>query len=134
MTTRFADAFYYIALLDSTDQHHAKVRDRAATAREQHVTTRWVLAEVADALAAPHLRGAARQLLQRLEADADTCIVTPSDDLYRRGLLLYGERSDKAWSLTDCISFAVMETRGLTESLTGDRHFHQAGFSAVFMD
>jgi len=43
-------------------------------------------------------------------------------DLYRR-------RQDKDWSLTDCISFVVMADEGLTESLTADRHFEQAGFA-----
>ena len=37
-----------------------------------------------------------------------------------------------AWSLTDCISFAVMTERGLADALTADHHFEQAGFRAVF--
>lgn len=51
--------------------------------------------------------------------------------LWRRGLGLYAARPDKAWSLTDCISFVVMTDRGLTEALTGDHHFEQAGFRAL---
>jgi predicted nucleic acid-binding protein len=45
-------------------------------------------------------------------------------DLYRR-------RPDKAWSVTDCISFVVMEGDGIREALTGDQHFEQAGFVAL---
>ena len=41
---------------------------------------------------------------------------------------VYGARPDKGWSLTVCISFAVMAELGLTEALTGDHHFEQAGF------
>ena len=44
---------------------------------------------------------------------------------------MYRSRNDKAWSLTDCISFVVMEQEGLTEALTGDHHFEQAGFTAL---
>ena len=44
---------------------------------------------------------------------------------------LYLDRPDKEWSLTDCISFTVMNDEGLAESLTGDHHFEQAGFSAL---
>jgi hypothetical protein len=44
---------------------------------------------------------------------------------------LYRQRADKDWSLTDCISFVVMRQRGLTEALTGDHHFEQAGFVAL---
>ena len=45
----------------------------------------------------------------------------------------YRSRRDKEWSLTDCISFVVMEDEGLREALTGDRHFEQAGFVALLV-
>jgi predicted nucleic acid-binding protein len=41
---------------------------------------------------------------------------------------LYRQHADKAWSLTDCISFAVMREKRLTEAFTSDQHFQQAGF------
>jgi len=50
------------------------------------------------------------------------------------GLELYARRPDKSWSLTDCISFVVMTDRGLTEALTGDHHFEQAGFRALLRE
>jgi predicted nucleic acid-binding protein len=43
----------------------------------------------------------------------------------------YAQRLDKEWSLTDCITFAVMAREGLTDALTGDHHFEQAGFVAL---
>jgi uncharacterized protein len=43
----------------------------------------------------------------------------------------YRERPDKEWSLTDCISFVVMAEKGLSEALTGGRHFEQAGFKPL---
>jgi hypothetical protein len=42
-------------------------------------------------------------------------------------------RVDKAWSLTDCISFVVMREHEITDALTGDRHFTQAGFNALLV-
>jgi predicted nucleic acid-binding protein len=33
--------------------------------------------------------------------------------------------------MTDCISFVVMQDEQLTEALTGDRHFEQAGFKPL---
>jgi hypothetical protein len=36
-----------------------------------------------------------------------------------------------ALTLTDCISFSVLSEEGLSEALAGDRHFEQAGFTAV---
>ena len=51
--------------------------------------------------------------------------------LMDRGLAIFAERQDKDWPLTDCISFVVMQEQGITEALTGDRHFEQAGFVAM---
>jgi predicted nucleic acid-binding protein len=44
---------------------------------------------------------------------------------------LFATRSDKDWSLTDCLSFVVMERKGIREALTADNHFEQAGFHAI---
>jgi hypothetical protein len=33
--------------------------------------------------------------------------------------------------MTDCISFVVMNEAGLTEALTADHHFEQAGFTIL---
>jgi uncharacterized protein len=55
-------------------------------------------------------------------------IIEPDERLGRRGLALYDARPDKERSLTDCISFVVMADEALTDALTGDKHFEQAGF------
>jgi predicted nucleic acid-binding protein len=57
--------------------------------------------------------------------------VPASPELFQRGVELFRARPDKEWSLTDCISFVVMTEKGLSEALTGDRHFEQAGFHAL---
>ena len=54
-----------------------------------------------------------------------------SEALFEAGFNLFEARPDKDWSLTDFISFVVMEREGLTEALTGDHHFEQAGFTAL---
>jgi len=51
--------------------------------------------------------------------------------LLGRGVKLFRSRADKNWPLTDCISFVVMEHQGLSEALTADRHFEQAGYKAL---
>jgi hypothetical protein len=36
--------------------------------------------------------------------------------------------------MTDCISFVVMQERGIFEALTTDHHFQQAGFRAILCE
>lgn len=128
----FADSFYFIALLHETDSHHEHVRRFSSERRDVLVTTKWVLAEVADALCAPALRGRVTVLLEQVMHHPSVVVLGDSDELFDRGAVLYHARPDKHWSLTDCISFVVMEQEGLREALTGDRHFEQAGFVALF--
>ena len=72
-------------------------------------------------------------MLARLRAEPEAEVIPPEAALFDRGCELYATRSDKNWSLTDCISFVVMKERGLTDALTADRHFEQAGFKALFL-
>nr|WP_228040872.1 hypothetical protein [Nodosilinea sp. LEGE 07088] len=48
-----------------------------------------------------------------------------------KALALYQSRADKAWGLTDCISFVVIQQQNLTDAVTSDRHFLQAGFRTL---
>ena len=130
----FADTFFFLALLDRRDEHHSRVTAFAAKYRGTVVTTRWVLAETANMLGVTPVRMQSASLLQTIEKARGFQIIRESDRIYERGVALYAGRPDKSWSLTDCISFVAMEENGLREALTGDRHFGQAGFVALFAD
>ena len=132
MTPRFADTYFFVALLADRDHHHSRVTEFVRERPSRLVTTRWVLAELANALSGSAARQSVATFLLDLDDDPTVTIVGESDELYHRGLLLYSERPDKKWSLTDCISFLVMEDEGLREALTEDHHFTQAGFVPVF--
>jgi predicted nucleic acid-binding protein len=43
----------------------------------------------------------------------------------------YAKRLDKDWSLTDCMSFVTMQECGISDALTADHDFEQAGFIAL---
>jgi predicted nucleic acid-binding protein len=127
----FADTYYYLALVSERDAGHERAVAASRACNDRVLTTAWVLTEVADALASPDQRPAFVRLLQELRRDPNTTIIDPTVELFDAGCLLYAERPDKAWSLTDCISFVVMRQYGLAEALTGDHHFEQAGFRAL---
>ena len=127
----FADAFYFVALLNRADQHHPRAVAAARQLRDNLLTTEWVLMELADALAESTSRRLVLPFIRSLEQDPKVEIIRASRELMQRGLRRYDERPDKQWSLTDCISFVVMEEAEVREALTGDRHFKQAGFTAL---
>src|SRR4051812_26566449 len=98
MNAVFADAFYFVGLINRADQHHAKVIAAARQLRAELVTTEWVLAEFADALAESASRRLVSPLIRDLENDPKVKVVRASTDLFRRGLRHYDDREDKDWS------------------------------------
>jgi predicted nucleic acid-binding protein len=87
--------------------------------------------EIGNALARRRHRAAAVRRLAALEADPSIEVVPLSPLLYSDAFQLYRTRPDKEWGLIDCVSFVVMQARGIIEALTADEHFEQAGFDAL---
>ena len=131
MDDLFLDTAYAIALSNASDDLHDRALELSESlerGRARLVTTRAVLLEIGNALSKQRFRSAAVSLLEALEQDAGVEIIDLSPTLYSRGLQLFAQRPDKEWSLTDCISIAVMRDRNLTQVLTADHHFEQAGY------
>ncbi len=131
MTHCFADTFLYLALLNRHDEAHVRALAFLEDRQPRLVTTAWVLTEVANTIAKSARRAEFGELFESVLADDKTTFIPASDALFRSGADRYVRRPDKHWSLTDCISFVVMEEHGLTDALTGDHHFEQAGFKAL---
>jgi len=131
MSTVFADTFYFLALLSADDAAHDRAVEMSGRLRSRIITTDWILMEIGDALCQPQMRTLFPALLDQLRGDPDVIVVEANRGLFDQGVSLYGDRADKSWSLTDCISFIVMRDWNLTEALTADRHFEQAGFVAL---
>jgi len=96
------------------------------------VTTEWVLLEFADALSSSKAKPAAVEVIKRIHRLPMFLVVGFEAEVRQAGFELYERRLDKDWSLTDCVSFAVMAQQGLSAALTADHHFEQAGFQALF--
>ena len=131
MTAQFADTSYFLALLIPNDENHAKAAALANQSRGALLTTEWVIVEVGNHLSPRRSRVIFNRFLQLLRADARVQVVESSGELLQQGLSLFQARLDKDWSVTDCISFVVMQERGLSEALTADHHFEQAGFRVL---
>jgi predicted nucleic acid-binding protein len=133
----FADAGYWIALLNPKDGLHAKaVEVSAALGRSRIVTSEMVLTEVLNAFAGKgeSLRKAACSLVDQIRANPNAELVPMTSNAFREAMERYRARGDKAWGLTDCTSFLIMEQKGITDALSGDRDFEQAGFAALLVE
>ena len=133
----FLDTAYAVALASTSDAYHRHALALAdeLEANETLLVTTWgVLLEIGNALSKVQYRDAALKLLSSLQRDASVEIVPLSGPLLQHGVALYAERPDKEWGLTDCISFIVMEERGIRDALTADEHFKQAGFRPLLRE
>jgi predicted nucleic acid-binding protein len=137
MTEVFLDTSYAIALSIANDEQHERAVNLAEQLETQGtslITTRAVVLEIGNALAGLRYRKAAVQLLDALENDLKIEIIPVTEELCARAFQLYRNRPDKEWGLIDCISFTIMEDRKLTDALTADDHFRQAGFRALLKE
>jgi predicted nucleic acid-binding protein len=131
MNLVFADAFYFVARLNRRDQYHKRVLEFSRDFCARILTSDWVLMEVADALAESESRARVRDFILHLRQSVACEIIPASRELFDRALELYRQHADKEWTLTDCVSFVIMRERKVTDALTGDKHFEQAGFIAL---
>lgn len=127
----FADTAYFVALLSPRDSLHGRAMELARGLGDaQMVTSQMVLTEVLNFFsgAGPQLRSHAFRLVVALSSAPDVLVVSQTARLFREAAMLYGNREDKCWSVTDCSSMLLMEDMEITEVLTADHHFEQAGF------
>lgn len=131
MKTAFADTFYFLALLDTREERHLQAAKLSSDSQLRLVTTEWVLAEFGDAYCHVQDRADFVSLYRSLVNHPRVKIIPADTGLFQRGVDLFEQRTDKEWSLTDCLSFLAMQDEGIAEALTGDHHFEQAGFKAL---
>ena len=133
MAIYFADTSFWIALSRKRDQYHPRAiawHQLVIRTRSAIITTEAVLWEWMNALSDASTRSIAAEGYRRIHAEQNVEVVPFQAELIESAVELYRGRPDKDWSLTDCLSFAVMERRRITEALTTDRHFEQANMNA----
>lgn len=133
MNSVFMDTFAVVALVNRLDPWHSIVSQYIMSLRNTKIiTTEWVLLESANSLSKPSVRNAFVGFQDTFRKSPIVDIENYDRNIFESGFNLFSTRPDKDWSLTDCISFAVMADRGIADALTADHHYTQAGFNAVF--
>jgi predicted nucleic acid-binding protein len=133
MTEVFADTAGWAAVFGRNDPFHPLGRllvEQWIDTGVQVVTTNYVLAEL-SALLNRHIRMPRVQQISVLDSIRSATwveVVHIDPSLDAEAWALFRQHVDKEWSLVDCAGFVVMRQRGITDALTTDRHFEQAGF------
>lgn len=133
----FADTGYWVALLNPKDELHQKARNISKQMDSLYIlTSEMVLAEVLNDFSkrGQFFRQAAIELIENLYNHPNVTVIQQSSSQFQDGFLLYKKRPDKEWSITDCVSFKIMEEYGITEALAYDKHFEQVSFIALLRD
>ena len=130
-TKIFADTWFFVAVINKRDQYHQKALELSEEYENYPlITTDAVFLEVGNALSNNYKNEAVELMESFLESD-DVEVIRLNPDLFDEVLSLYKKHQDKSWGLVDCISFVVMKRYEVTQALTFDRHFIQAGFQAL---
>jgi predicted nucleic acid-binding protein len=125
------DTGYFIALFTPDDHLYQRAAAWSLHLNEPLLVTEYVLLECVNSFSMPKDRPSAHALIEHVRSDPACELVAASPELFEAGLRLHRERPDKEWSLTDCISFALMGERSIQRALAYDHHFEQAGFEAL---
>jgi predicted nucleic acid-binding protein len=131
VTPIFADTFFFLAVLNAQDRAFHEKALAANRMDRPMCTSAWVLIELADHLCDERNRHLYGMIVDALRTDSRYEIIPADQKTLDAAVELYRQRADKAWSLTDCTSFVLMRQKEIREALTGDRHFEQAGFTAL---
>ena len=127
----FADAQYWVAILNDQDQSHASAK---AVSRSLQgvplITTEEVLTEVLAFFCerGQYLRQSSVAFVEGILSNPGVEVRPQTHQTFVDGFALFKARPDKGYSLTDCISIQAMRQEGITEILTHDNHFAQEGF------
>ena len=127
----FADSSGWLGLVNTTDSFHEKatrIYDSKYAEGCNFITHQGILLEVGNSLSGLRFRQSAVGLKNKLEKSHRVEVRQLDDELYEAGWQLYAERTDKNWGIVECISFVLMERLNISEALTADKHFEQAGF------
>ena len=129
MADVFVDTSFVVALVNKNDQNHRLALDLSTQySGKELVTTDAILLEIGNALSRNFKRQSVEIIEDFLTSD-DVQVIHLAPPLFRRAFDLYKSHSDKSWGLVDCVSFVVMKETGITDALSADKHFEQAGFN-----
>ncbi len=128
----FVDTSALYAILVRTEEDHERVVEAFSgllQANRRLVSTNYVLVETCALLQRRFGLAAVRDFDHRLVPLLTVQWV--DEGLHRRGLERLFSTDRRGLSLVDCVSFVVMQAKGLDEALALDQDFEDQGFRVI---
>ena len=128
------DTSFIVALVNRRDEEHEKsLKLSAEFDKKQMIVTDAVLLEIGNSLSRRFKRSCI-ETIDGLFISDEVEVIRLDETLFIKAFEFYRTHLDKTWGLVDCVSFVVMKDLDITNALTSDRHFVQAGFRALMLD
>ena len=123
-----------LCYVDASEQRHRDAVELYHSAPSR-VTHNYVIAEfVALAQARGYPRELALTFSSVLTSDPEIEVMWVDPSLHQEALASLRSQLDKSYSLCDAVSFIVMKGQKISDALSTDHHFKQAGFRALLAD
>lgn len=133
----FVDTQGWAEVFHSTALHHAQAvafMQQAQTNSWELITSNLILSELLPLLHSRNFRLLQSQILDiitRIRALPSLTVVAVDGAIDQQAwTLLYANRQ-QPWSHVDATSMTLMRQMGITDVLTADQHFAQAGFTVL---
>ena len=130
----FLDTSYIIALEIKNEDYHSQVQQNwlvLADSQPLLITTTYIFDEVVTFFNSRNLHEKAVEIGNRLLKSPDIELIEINHYLFSQAWQYFQKYQDKSYSLTDYLSFIVMENRNIYTALSLDNHFVQAGFQIL---
>jgi len=130
----YADTSALYAFIDKNDAGHAAACElvpRLMRAGRRIVVTDYIVTETVNLANARGGTMVATRVLDLIEQSAGIRVEWIGVERFDSAKAFFRKHSDHAYSFTDCTSFVVMRELRLTDALTTDHHFMEAGFRVL---
>ena len=123
----FVDTSAWYAMIDKNDRDHAAAVTKIQILDRPLVTSNYILDEILTLLKSKLGSSVAVPFGQKLWDQEMSAMLRITEEDEERAWRIFRQYDDKAFSFTDCTSFALMERLDINAVFAFDDHFLQYG-------
>ncbi len=127
----FLDTSAIYALAVPLEFHHGSALTLFREPNRTFLSHTLILTETFSLLAKRQGKNLALNTIAALRNSSKVEVVAVTPELLEAAWQRCLRYADKEWDWIDCVSFELMERRGVRDALSLDRHFAQAGFAIL---